>query len=250
MAKSKNEVEVVKKNEVAVLDFAADAGAGLEGADNASFAVPFLSVLQGLSPALETVDGAKPGLMINTITNELFKELHVIPCAFQRRFLRWDGAQRGKYKGDLSPIDVETGKLVGATKDDKGQWRIGGDVLKDTRNHYVMYRTVQGSWKPALLSLGSTQIKKSKRWLSLIQGVELPGPNGGRLYNPASFSHVYKVTTLKEENDLGAWFGVNIELDGPVSDAELYAAAKAFNKQVAAGMVITEPPAADAPEAF
>lgn len=251
MAK-KQEVEAVKENAnaVAVLDFAADAGAGLEGADNGSFAVPFLAVLQGLSPALETVEGAKPGLLMNTVTNELMKEAIVIPCAFQRRYLRWDGAARGKYKGDLSPIDVETGKVVGATRDDKGQWNIGDDILKDTRNHYVLVKSASGSWQPALLSLGSTQIKKSKRWLSRIQGIELPGPNG-KPYNPASYSHVYKVTTLKEENDQGSWFGVTIDVVGPVTDAELYAKAKAFNKQVTAGMVVvSEPPAAETSEAF
>ena len=45
-----------------VLDFAADAGMGMEGVDKDSFAIPFIALLQGLSPQLETVDGAKPGL--------------------------------------------------------------------------------------------------------------------------------------------------------------------------------------------
>ena len=63
-------VAEAKKTAVAMpLDFSADAGMGMEGADKSSFAIPFITMLQGLSPQLETVEGAKPGLFINTITN-------------------------------------------------------------------------------------------------------------------------------------------------------------------------------------
>ena len=84
---SKNEIATAKTTAVgSVLDFAMDAGLGAENADTASFALPFLQILQGLSPKIESVDGAKPGLFINTITDELFKECLVIPCYYQRRF--------------------------------------------------------------------------------------------------------------------------------------------------------------------
>ena len=37
-----------------VLDFSADAGKGMEGADKSAFAIPFLILLQTNSPQLET----------------------------------------------------------------------------------------------------------------------------------------------------------------------------------------------------
>ena len=62
---TKNEVVEKKSTAVAIpaMDFAADAGAGMEGAGQESFAIPFLSVLQKgymisdrlLRPALVTV---------------------------------------------------------------------------------------------------------------------------------------------------------------------------------------------------
>lgn len=228
-----------------VLDFAADAGMGMEGVDKDSFAIPFIALLQGLSPQLETVDGARPGLFINTITDELFKEVLVVPCAYQRRYLRWaPRSEGGGYKGEYNPIDIETGKILGVEKDADGRLRLEGDELKDTRNHFVLMQSETGAWQPALLSLSSTQIKKSKRWMSRIQGIELRTPEG-KPFNPPSFSHVYKLKAVKEENSKGSWWGLDIELVEPVQDAETYARAKEFNKQVAAGEVKVQEPVRD-----
>ena len=229
---------------IPLADFAADAGMGMEGADKASFAIPFLSVLQGLSPQLETVDGAKPGLFINTITNELFKEVLVVPCAYQRRFLRWAPREAGGgYKGEFNPVDIETGKIV-TVPNDKGQPTIEGDLLKDTRNHFVLVQTESGTWQPALLSLSSTQIKKSKRWMSLIQGIEMRAANG-KPFNPPAFSHIYRLKCVKEENSQGSWWGIEISIEEPVGDADLYAKAKAFHASVASGDIEVAPPQAD-----
>ena len=226
---------------IPLADFAADAGMGMEGADKASFAIPFIAVLQGLSPQLETVEGAKPGLFINTITNELFKEVLVVPCAYQRRFLRWAPREAGGgYKGEYNPVDIETGKVVTAPND-KGQPTIEGDLLKDTRNHFVLMQSESGTWQPALLSLSSTQIKKSKRWMSLIQGIEMRAANG-KPFNPPSFSHIYRLKTVKEENSQGSWWGVEVSVEEPVGDAELYAKAKTFHGCVVAGDVEVAPP--------
>lgn len=251
MAKNQNTAVAVKDENTTtlstnvVLDFAADAGMGMEGVDKDSFAIPFIALLQGLSPQLETVDGARPGLFINTITDELFKEVLVVPCAYQRRYLRWaPRSEGGGYKGEYNPIDIETGKILGVEKDAAGRLRLEGDELKDTRNHFVLMQSETGAWQPALLSLSSTQIKKSKRWMSRIQGIELRTPEG-KPFNPPSFSHVYKLKAVKEENSKGSWWGLDIELVEPVQDAETYARAKEFNKQVAAGEVKVQKPVSD-----
>jgi hypothetical protein len=251
MATNKTTTEVAVKEEtntalaVMAADFAADAGLGMEGADKSSFAIPFLSILQGLSPQLETVDGAKPGLFINSITNEVFKEVLVIPCAFQRRFLRWaPRSEGGGYKGEYNPVDIETGKIAGVSTNAEGRLMLENDELKDTRNHFVLMQTESGAWTGALLSLSSTQIKKSKRWMSLILGIEMRNAQG-KPFNPPSFSHVYKLSAVKEENSKGSWWGLQVEKVEPVGDAELYAKAKAFHNSVSAGEVEVAPPQAD-----
>jgi hypothetical protein len=248
MAKKETTTAVAEAQNTAVdfpIDFAADAGMGMEGADKNSFAIPFITLLQGLSPQLETVDGAKPGLFINTITNELYKEVLVVPCAYQRRYLRWAPRdQGGGYKGEYTPVDVETGKVAGVTQNAEGRLTLEGDLLNDTRNHFVLAQSESGVWQPALVSLSSTQIKKSKRWMSRIQSIEMRAPNG-KTFNPPSFSHIYKLKAVKEENSKGSWWGVDIELVGPVQDAELYNKAKDFHASVVSGAVEVAPPPAE-----
>lgn len=234
-----------------VLDFSSDAGAGIEGADKSSFAIPFVTMLQGLSPQVETVEGAKPGLFINTITNELMNEVLVVPCSFQRRYVRWaPRSSGGGYKGEFNPADVETNNVPGLSKhdnsylmdvpegarpfDSKGLPLF--DHLSDTRNHFVLFKNAAGRWSAALISLSSTQIKKSKQWISRIQGIEMRDTQGNP-FTPPSFSHIYRLKSAKEENAKGAWWGITVDVVGPVEDAELYAKAKEFYKSVAAGAV-------------
>ena len=60
-----------------VADFEADAGAGMENVTADDLQIPFLSILQSNSPQLDEsegkyIDGAKAGMILNTVTNEIF----------------------------------------------------------------------------------------------------------------------------------------------------------------------------------
>lgn len=243
----------VKKNEVAVgaIDFSADSGMGMEGADKDSFAIPFLAVLQGLSPALKTVEGAKPGLIMNTVTNALYSALAVVPVAFQRRYNRWlPRSEGGGFRGTLTVAEVEKLIASGAAKnvqvtgqDGKpfDQLMYDGTALKDTRNHFVLVVDEDGAWSPALISLASTQIKRSKKWMALMQSLLQTAPNGKK-FIPPSFANVYTVSTEEDSNNKGTWEAFTFDFAQPVDDPELYQAAKDFHAQVSAGEVVVAPP--------
>lgn len=237
------------------LDFFADAGKGLENTDKSSFAIPFIVVLQTNSPACapkkEGGLGLTPGMFMNSVTNEVQEKLRVIPVAFQRRFIAWAPRSKGGgFKGEFNPAEVESTEnpLKWSMKeDDKGIPRMtlpSGDILKDTRSHYVLFIDGQGNGKQAIFALSSTQIKKSKKWLSRIQDILIEGP-GGRKFNPPSFSHIYEVETVKEENNDGKWYGVTISNPQLIEDAELYAKAREFHDLVLAGKVEVSTPSAD-----
>jgi hypothetical protein len=227
------------------IDFEEDANAGLETADKSSFAIPFITLLQGLSPQLKDVEGARPGLFINTITNEIFTEVQVIPCAFQRVFIRWGSrATGGGYKGQYSAMDIEM-KKIDYQEDDSGayiSYKIGDDDLIDTRSHFVLYKTSDDIWKPAIINLSSTQIKKSRRWMTLIQGIEMRTAEG-KIFTPPSFSHRYVLRSVEERNSKGSWNSFDISLHSALKDAEVYTKAKAFHKSVMACEIeISTPP--------
>jgi hypothetical protein len=245
---AKTAVAAKKPTPVAVaLDFAADAGVGMEGADRSSFAIPFLVVLQSNSPQLDTIPKAKAGLFLNSVTDRLYDAVNIVPVAFQRRYLAWlPRDMGGGFRGEYSVAQVESSDELHWKRDDKGQMVLPDSaILKDTRNHFVLVCEPDGSFTQALLSLSSTQIKKSKRWMTQMQSIQLRDARGAA-YNPPSFSHIYRATTIAEENEKGKWKGIQINLVGPVTDPALYNAAKAFHALVVSGKVETAPPVADA----
>lgn len=237
------------------LDYFSDAGKGLEEADKASFAIPFLVILQSNSPACapkkEGGLGLAPSQFMDSVTNETFEELSLIPCAFQRRYIAWKPRSTGGgFAGEFSPAEVEAeaNPLKWEMKDDeKAIPRMtmpDGAILKDTRTHYVLYKDSNGTWRQAILALSSTQIKKSKKWVSRIKSLLLDGP-GGKKFNPPSYSHVYEARTVREENTIASWYGIEIGNPVLVDNAELARSAKEFYELVMAGKVKVAEPTRD-----
>jgi hypothetical protein len=81
----------------------------------------------------------------------------------------------------------------------------------------------------------STQLKKSRKWNSMMMSVKLDGANGK--FTPPMFSQVYRLTVVTESNDRGKWHGWEIERVGSIEDPGLYSAAKAFAESINAGQV-------------
>jgi hypothetical protein len=243
----------------AAMDFSADAGMGMEGADKDSLAIPFIVVLQSNSPQCEIVDGAtavagaQPGKFLNSVTNEVQTFINLIHVAFQRRYLEWaPRTAGGGFRGEHTVAEVEGGpEVLGAVKwtekvinDKKEMVTEDGNLLKDTRNHFVMAQSEDGSWHPAVFSLASTKISASKRWLSRMTSI-VETTAAGKKYNPPTFSRIYKFWTVKKENEKGKFFIVDFDVVEPVSDPDLYASAKAFYQQVAEGRVKVQQPVAE-----
>jgi hypothetical protein len=217
---------------VAQMDYEDYAGAGTENADKDSFAIPFLVVLQPLSPAVVdgTVPGAKAGMLMNSVTNELYESVYVVPCHFQRRYVRWAPRETGGgYKGEFNVAEVETaGGLIekGVVKkvdnrlyfplEDGSVNEKKCDKLSDTRNHFVLLlrspADIIGS--PAVMAMASTQIKASKKLNALIQGQTLISKRNGVPFNPPAWAFMYKAATTKKTNDKGTWYVVDVESTG------------------------------------
>ena len=255
---TKNDLTIPSTTTLTLQDdmFAADAGSGMEGATSESFAIPFLSVLQKGSPQVDeasgaAVEGAKAGMLWDNVAGRMFDGktgVSLVPCAYRRVFLRWapKGTQGSGFKGELSADQVAGMRAAGQIVDLDGRLYVPQpdgtvndkkcDRISDTRNHYVLLvDQASGAWAQALLSLTSTQIKKSKMLMSALASVKLNGPSG--MYTPPTFANVVRLTTMPESNDKGTWFGTKFELAGRVDRAELYAAAKAFHASVAAGSI-------------
>ena len=72
-----NQVTEKKEGALATFDMEADAAQGAQNISQEDLALPFLKILGQLSPEVNKrdgkyVEGAEPGKIINTVTNELY----------------------------------------------------------------------------------------------------------------------------------------------------------------------------------
>ena len=235
--------QVAKKETQAVAlasMFEEDAHIGTENMSQEDLALPFLKVLSQLSPELENIEGAKAGMILNTVSSKIYdgtKGLLVLPCHYDRRFIEWQ--PRGQGTGapvmvypSTSDIMSKTFRKAGDSKD----YLESGNYIENTAQHYVLVIDENNSTQPALIVMKSTQLKKSRKWNSMVMSTKSVRKDG-TYFTPASFSHVYRLFTAKESNDKGTWYGWEVEKVGPCDNAAAYQEAKAFAQSVAKGDV-------------
>ena len=176
-----NEVAMKKENAVAVNMFEADADKGSQNMTQEDLALPFLKVLGQLSPEVNKrdgkyVEGAEPGMILNTVTNEVFdgaKGIDVLPVFYERKYVEWQ--DRGEGKGAPVAIHDASSDIMSQTTRDKSfKDRLpSGNYLENTANHYVV--VLGNSPQTALISMKATQLKISRKWNSIMMGIKLQG---------------------------------------------------------------------------
>ena len=237
-----NQVATKKEGALATNIFEADADKGAQNISQEDLALPFLKVLGQLSPEVNKrdgkyVEGAEPGKIINTVTNEMYDAVNVIPVFYKRQYVEWQ--DRGTSTGAPVAIHEADSDIVSTTTRDKSfKDRLpNGNYLENTANHFVIL--LGSSPTTALISMKATQLKVSRKWNSMMMGIKLQGKNG--MFTPPTYSHIYKLKTVQMSNDKGTWFGWDVSQIGPVSDKNIYDTAKNFAKRVGSGEIEAKP---------
>ena len=239
-----NQVTEKKNGALATFDMEADAQQGAQNISQEDLALPFLKILGQLSPEVNKrdgkyVEGAEPGKIINTVTNQLFDTLQVVPVFYKRQYIEWQ--DRGTSTGAPVAIHEADSDIVSQTtrgKDYKDRL-ANGNYLENTASHFVL--TVGDNPSTALISMKSTQLKVSRKWNSMMMGIKMQGKNG--LFTPPTYSHIYNLSTVQMSNDKGTWFGWDVSKAGPVTDKSIYDMAKAFAESVGKGEIEAKPEA-------
>ena len=146
MAKKKKEAEQATETAVvtatttevgeAIDLFQADSGVGLENVEAGDMAIPFIALLQALSPQVKkkTLEGAEDGMFMNTVTSKLYEKLHVIPCAFSKAWVEWVPREKG---GGFVAQHTTDELMLQTTRDDKKRDILpNGNSLVQTAYHY------------------------------------------------------------------------------------------------------------------
>jgi len=234
--------------------FEADANAGSQNMAQEDLALPFLKVLGQLSPEVNKrdgkhVEGAEPGMILNTVTNEIFdgdKGIDVLPVYYKRQLVEWQ--DRGESKGAPVAIHEASSDIMSKTTRDKSyKDRLSnGNYIENTANHFVIL--LSKSPTTALISMKATQLKVSRKWNSMMMGIKMQGKNG--LFTPPTYSHIYELSTVQMSNDKGTWFGWDVTKVGPVTDKSIYDIAKNFAERVGKGEVEAKPENKEAKKEF
>jgi hypothetical protein len=219
--------------------FLQDAGVGVQDLKTEDLAIPFLKVLQKMSPELDDLD-VRAGDIFNSVTKESVpgKEgVRVINCAYHLQYIEWE--PRGSGSG--APFQIYA-PGVGLPETQRGEdnrdYVVDGNgrYLERTAQHYVLAMDQDGLTQQAVISMKATQFKKSKQWNSALKSLKMKDSNG-ILFTPARFAHIWLLKSTPEENKNGSWHGWEISKDSLIEDLSLYQEAKLFATSISEGVI-------------
>lgn len=237
-----------------------DAGAGTESMTAQDLAIPRLTILQSNSPQVtkgheKFIKGAETGDICETISGECFngeEGIILIPVSYRRAYIEWITKDNGG--GFVKDHGNDSSILDKTTRDEKNRDILpNGNQIVTTAEYFVIIVSNKEEVAPreAVLSMSSTQLKKAKKWNTMISTLRVARPDGNGFFNPAMYYRSYCLKTVPESNEKGNWMGWVIE---PAADTinllngeELYMHARRFREQVASGAVRVAPPDEDLP---
>ena len=258
MAKTKNEAEesaVATTAGSAVsteVDYSEYSGSGFENQDNSDIQVPFLRILQDLSPEVKAVakggiEGAEVGMLFNTVTQECYDEVHFVPAVTKHIYNEWIPIKQGG--GFVATYEVNDKFVLDAQAAAKANNLDFGKLpteegheLVETFDVYGILVVENSEPMPAIISFTSSKIKIYRKWMSAIRMFVLNTPNGK--IKPDLFAHYVKVTTQDETNKAGQEYS-NFKLSpakGKLldsllgSDDELFLAGRDMHQMVKDGI--------------
>ncbi len=245
-----------------------DQGSGIEGLETQDLMIPRIAILQSGSPQLEKrnakyVKGGEAGSIFNTVLQSTVdgeQGITIVPIKYRRAYIEWKPRSAG---GGFVHDHGGDGTVLEACELDKTNFRHmtkDGNEIVTTAEYFIFIVDKKGIYDPAVLSMTGSQLKKSRRWNSMMNQLRLPNPkNGGSYFTPAMFYSAFQFKTAPEENEKGTWFGWDIErlygenggiLENLSNGEEIYMAARSFKERVVQGNVQVAPETAVDEEPF
>lgn len=210
-------------NQTALAEYAAFeefAGSGFENQTSDDYAIPFLSVLQALSPQLQPDagrDDLKQGMIFNTVTGEGFSGkdgIVFVPAITQHNYIEFKPRDSGGGFVGAHPVDDPMVLAAIKASTEFGKYTSpDGNELIETFSVYGVVVMEDGSTGDAVIGFTSSKIKKYKGWMTKAKTIQIPLPDGRRIPAPL-FAHRYRLKTVSEKNSKGTFFNWDIAFDG------------------------------------
>ena len=207
----KNQISKRKTQDLVKIDFASDAGRGIE-LDQSERIVPFLRLLQSKSPECDIdnvgqeghIPEAKPGQFINSATNELLDEAIIVPLFRQRKFVERKNRNDG---GDIiarhDPSAPVVAKTLSENNRDQQNYLLTQDGNQLVESVYLsaLLLSAPNDTEPELICI-LFQRTKLQAWKQLVQPID----RFNRHY--PMFAHRIRLTTSLERRDKGNSYNI------------------------------------------
>jgi hypothetical protein len=203
-------------------DYGDDAGQGFENQDMSFSKLPMLVILQSNSPqVVESKGKVHAGQILNTVTNEVFDEIVVIPAMLDNCFLQFiprddGGGFRGRHLSDSKIVKEALhrnegrafGKLpLPQPPDPKTGKPQPTHELVENYEMYAITTRGEDITGFAVIPFQSTKIKVLRAWNTQV-GMFAP-KIGTKQFKPKEipmYAHRVKITTEIETNAKGTYF--------------------------------------------
>ena len=214
-------------NETAMAEasmFADYAGQGFENTTADDLKIPFLGILQALSPQLEQNTALRAGMLFNTVSNDAFDGkvgVGFIPATTQHLFVEWKPRKEGGgFVGQHLPTsDVVKAAKAASTEFGKYKTPAGNDLI-ETFYVYGIGITPDGERFQVGLAFKSTNIKKYKAWITKASAIQIQvSVDPPRRIAAPLFAHRYRLVTVAEKNNKGSFYNWEINFDGENAQA-------------------------------
>jgi hypothetical protein len=216
---------------------------GLENVTAKDLVIPRITILQALSPQLikskpEFIKGAAAGMFCDVATGDTWADsLDFLPCFYATIYLEW--APRSSGKGLVANHGTNAAIMSDCTFDDKRRAVLpSGNYIAETATYYGLNMSAGG--RRSFIPLSSTQLKASRKWMTLITNQRLKRSDGSE-FVPPLFYRCWRAEITEQSNSEGSWFGWKFSPGNTVLELDptkaLLADARDFYEQARAGLV-------------
>lgn len=199
----------------AVIDYGADTGRGFENQTRDDISIPFLAVLQSNSPQITNMEAAKPGMLFNTVTEELVRGDHgvtIVPATTRHVFVEWVSRDKGGGFVAMHAVESDVVKTARAASKAFGKYSTpaGNDLVETFYVYGMRLDAQQQPTEMVVIAFTSTKISVYKRYNTKISMFTVQGPDG-RKGRPPLFAHTFTVKSTKERNNKGEFFNFDLQ---------------------------------------
>jgi len=220
------EVKKQESKEISThVDYSGYENAGYENQSASDYTIPYIGVLQALSPQLETLPNAKAGMLVNSVTNELYdgkSGFLFVPAITKHLYVEWVPKEAG---GGLVGVHDASSDLVITAQQNSAVWNElktpkGNDLVET----FYMYGVILGEDEQPLgfcmIPFSSTKIKVYKKINTKLRTFTLSLADGRKI-RPPLFAHKLRIASIKEKSTKGDYYNFLIEpaVHGDVKDS-------------------------------